>query len=169
MLPDKEHNTYLSEGSRKLLQPANIQEIKLTREWAKGFPPRPGVYALWNKRKLCYVGETGNIQKRMLDMLDSRNHCLRRTLGAELFNNIPGYTKADSKTEFPSDIEEKLERYIKQHLGVTYLEKAKIAYQKAVEGFKTSQYEQVFTSTVMTLNATLEATIKAEIQILDKL
>jgi hypothetical protein len=51
---------------------------------------------LFEDGKLVYVGESGSLSGRVMDMLDSRNHTVRRALGELRFKDMPGYKKATS-------------------------------------------------------------------------
>lgn len=102
------------------------------RQWAKlhQIPNSEGVYAVYNDNKLCYVGETACLYKRMNDMFDSRNHTIRRTIAQKEFSTKEGYikptshNKADEQTESSiNEFMEKLEiAYIEVKLGRTELE-----------------------------------------------
>lgn len=102
------------------------------RQWAKlhQIPNSEGVYAVYNDNKLCYVGETACLYKRMNDMFDSRNHTIRRTIAQKEFSAKEEYikptshNKADEQTESSiNEFMEKLEiAYIEVKLGRTELE-----------------------------------------------
>ena len=81
------------------------QRILLTLEWQKGFPAEAGVYVVFNGDKIVYVGETGSIRGRMADLRHTRNHTMRRSIGASEFANDPEYKKASSLNKFPPRIE----------------------------------------------------------------
>lgn len=89
-----------------LFDQSNWQEVKLTREWGKAQTKESGVYMLFDRDKPVYVGESGSISGRILDMLDSRHHTVRRSIGEKRFNEVDGYTKATSKAKHPSHIED---------------------------------------------------------------
>ena len=112
---------YLEAQRNKLLQEGNWQQITLTRQWAKQAPNEAGVYVIKEGDNLIYVGETGNLRGRMGDLLDSRNHCVRRTLGERLFIVRDGFHKATASLKFPPDIETLLNTHISNHLSIAYL------------------------------------------------
>lgn len=100
---------------------SNRKTVDLTRSWAKIFPSKPGVYCFYENGILRYVGETGNISERMADMLNTKNHNLRRLIGEVLFSNTDGYKKANSKVSFTPEIESNLNDWMRKHLTVSYL------------------------------------------------
>ncbi len=86
--------------------PENWINIELTHSWVTAQPDDAGVYMIFDDAKPVYVGETGNLRGRMRDMLDSRHHTVRRSLGEGKFSNIESYEKASSKRKHPPHIEE---------------------------------------------------------------
>jgi hypothetical protein len=88
-----------------LFDSSNWQNMTLTRAWAKSQPVEAGVYMLFENGKPVYVGESGSISGRITDMLDSRHHTVRRSLGEKRFSNVPGFVKATSKRKHPVHIE----------------------------------------------------------------
>lgn len=83
----------------------NWQSISLNRSWANSQPKEAGVYMLFEDGKPVYVGETGNISGRIKDMLDTRHHTVRRSLGEDRFSKFDGYIKATSKLKHSDAIE----------------------------------------------------------------
>jgi hypothetical protein len=112
---------YLEEKREKLLHADNWQKISLTRIWTASIPQEAGVYAIKENERIVYVGETGNLQGRMNDLLDSRHHTLRRTIGHNLFSNTEGYVQATTKLKFPLHIEALLNKHICANLSIAYL------------------------------------------------
>ena len=94
------------------------QKIELTRAWAAQFASVPGVYIFKNKNDLIYVGETGNLKGRMTDMIDTRNHTLRRNIGNKLYVDVEGFVKATSRRKFIDVIENMLNTHIVENLTV---------------------------------------------------
>ena len=70
---------------------------------------------------MIYVGETGNIRKRMNDLRYTMNHSLRRLLGERLFSSRQNYKKASSSNKYPSEIELELEKWMKENLKISYI------------------------------------------------
>ena len=77
---------YLDKLEFELLSTAKRELITISREWAKSFPIEAGVYILREEGEVCYVGETGSIRGRVLDLLDTRNHVVRRKIGELKFS-----------------------------------------------------------------------------------
>ena len=88
-----------------LLKKSNWKCMELTRGWARTFPTDSGVYMLFENEHLVYVGESGSISGRVMDMLNSRHHTVRRALGEIRFKDIEGYKKATSSIKYPEHIE----------------------------------------------------------------
>ena len=104
-----------------LLREDNWSEIVLTRQWASKIPSKPGVYAVKENNELIYVGETGNLRGRMKDLLDSRHHVIRRTIGYNLFSTHEGFNKATTNNKFPDHIEILLNNHISTNLRLAHL------------------------------------------------
>ena len=92
--------------------------FQCSRDWANQFPSKAGVYSVFDLKKLIYVGESGSLKGRMRDLLDTRNHTLRRRLGSELFNTRHDYFPASTKDKFPETIENLLNKYMSKKLSV---------------------------------------------------
>lgn len=100
-----------------LFNESNWQAMGLTSAWANSQPKEAGVYILFKNGIPVYVGETGRIAGRISDMLDSRHHTVRRSVGEKYFYNVSGYEKATSKSKHP----EHIEKLIYEFLSVLYL------------------------------------------------
>ncbi len=100
---------------------SGAMRVRLDVAWFSEFPTRPGVYVVFEHERLIYAGETGSLRARMKDLRDSRNHTLRRQLGASLFAGHPDYRPATSKQKFPPAIETLLSRHIEENLSVKAL------------------------------------------------
>ncbi len=112
---------YLIKLEYKLLIEAKRHSIELNRQWPNQFPETAGVYVLRDKNEICYVGETGKLRGRMIDILDTRNHTFRRSLGSSLFCDRSDYTKVSPSKTFCPDIEELLNSYISTNLSVSLI------------------------------------------------
>jgi hypothetical protein len=112
MIDDKFAQSYLDSLEDKIINEADKKPIILTSEWTTEFPSKPGIYAIFEGVELIWVGETGNIQSRMMDLLDSRHHVLRRHIGQKKFSSEPDFQKATTKNKFPPPIERKLEKWL---------------------------------------------------------
>jgi len=82
------------------------------------FPRNPGVYCVFEDGDLIYVGETGDLNERMRDLLDTRSHTLRRSLGKAKFGDHPAYQPASPSVKFPQEIESLLTQFMLEHLKV---------------------------------------------------
>ena len=114
-------NKYLQELKSKLCAPSRRQNIELTREWASTFPDEPGNYIITENGQIIYAGETGSLKGRMLDLLDTRNHCVRRSLGEKYYQDELDYRKATSSQTFSDNIEELINRHMIERLRVSTL------------------------------------------------
>ena len=113
---------YLEMLMNKLMQASNFKQAILTRQWANTIPSKAGVYTFKQDDKIVYVGETGNLRGRMKDLLDSRHHTIRRTIGTMHYSNIDGFVKATNKIKFPAHIELLINEHIGNKLQFAYLE-----------------------------------------------
>jgi hypothetical protein len=89
-----------------LLDKSNWLNMELTRDWARTFSKSSGVYMLFENKQLVYIGESGSITGRVMDMLNSRHHTVRRAIGEKRFAHVNGFAKATSSIKFPPHIEE---------------------------------------------------------------
>lgn len=95
--------------------------IELTRTWASQFPNKPSVYIFRLGDAIIYAGETGSIRGRMKDIIDTRNHTLRRSLGTKLYSGRPDFTKPSASSKFCNEIELELNAYISFNLTFSFL------------------------------------------------
>jgi Nuclease subunit of the excinuclease complex len=109
---------YLESLYDSLLNECQNHKIELTRAWASDFPSTPGVYIFRDKKKVIYVGETGNLRGRMKDMIDTRNHVLRRNIGNKLYSAVKGFERATASKKFTDVIENMLNTHIRRNLTV---------------------------------------------------
>jgi len=112
---------YLLKLEHKLLIESERITIELTREWAKTFPNESAVYLIREEGEICYVGESGSIRGRMNDILNTKNHTLRRNLGTKHYLEHPNYEKATSRKNFAEEIELMLNDRIQKHLTLSYI------------------------------------------------
>lgn len=85
------------------------------------FPNKAGVYSVFEQCELIYIGESGNLKKRLRDLRNTKNHSLRRKLGEKLYSQLKSYFPASSKESFPDTIEDKLTNYMEQNLFILAL------------------------------------------------
>ncbi|WP_407522800.1 hypothetical protein PDL71_15780 [Lacibacter sp. MH-610] len=111
---------YLDNLLNELLS-ADRYKIILKRTWATQFPNTPGVYIFRLGDTVIYAGETGSIRGRMKDLIDTRNHTLRRSLGTKLYSDRVDFTKPSSKQRFCDAIEAELDKYISSNLTLSFI------------------------------------------------
>lgn len=112
---------YLLKLEHKLIIESERKTIELTRDWANSFPNQSAVYLFREDGEICYVGETGSIRGRMNDILNTKNHTVRRNLGNSYYSDYPNYEKATSKKSFTDEIELMLNDRIQKHLTLSYI------------------------------------------------
>lgn len=120
-ITDKQIALYFAFQEKQLLLSKNSRKIELTREWTRKFPREAGVYVIREGKKICYVGETGSIRGRMADLLNTRNHVIRRSIGHTEFANHAQFEKATSQKNFHSDIEKLLQNWLTEKLTISIL------------------------------------------------
>ena len=119
---------------RTLFDSENWKGVELTRQWAKSFPDASGVYMLFEDGKLVYVGESGSLSGRVTDMLNSRQHTVRRALGELRFKDVPGYKKATSSIKYPDHIEDLVEQTMKRfRISVLPIEFGRKEFEEYIE------------------------------------
>jgi hypothetical protein len=129
--------------SSELIDQAQKHPISLNRTWASRFPDAAGVYAIFFNGKVVYTGETGKISARLGDLIDTRNHTLRRNLGKGLFSEKEGYQDASAKKKFPEHIENLVNSALEQ-MTVAVLPIS--LGRSEVEEYLVGKYNPVFNS-----------------------
>lgn len=114
MFSNRQIKSYFRTIERFIKLKSNRQRIYLTREVAKQIPSTAGVYVIFEGKDIVYVGETGCLQRRIIDLGETRNHQFRRTLGAVRFSGILCFRRANARRKFPSHIERKVDKWIKE-------------------------------------------------------
>lgn len=113
--------SYFKAIFKELYKESNRKKLVLNRLWSKQFDKLRGVYFIFENNELKYVGETGSLNGRMTDLLNTKNHTLRRSIGERNFFHIIGYTKANSNQSYSPEIEEMLNHYMGSKLTVSCL------------------------------------------------
>lgn len=126
---------YLQLMFEDLLNNSVGHKIELKRAWASDFPAFPGVYIFKDNSKIIYVGETVNLRGRMKDMIDTRNHVLRRNIGNELYRGVEGFEPATARKKFNEVIEDMLNKHITRNLTVSWI-KVELGRKELEERFK---------------------------------
>lgn len=119
-LTDDQVDSLLDSFENKLFSQER-KSISLTKKWAEEFSEDAGVYAVFEDDEIVYVGETGKLTGRFADLLDTRNHALRRNVGKQRFHSAPGYKDASVRDKFPTHIETLVENRIKNNMKVSVL------------------------------------------------
>ncbi|WP_073174349.1 hypothetical protein [Chryseobacterium vrystaatense] len=112
---------YLVKLENELLNISEKKKIEFSRNWANSFPNEAAVYIFREDGEICYAGETGSIQGRMSDILNTKNHTLRRNLGNHYFSEHSNYEKPNSKKGFCQEIEMLLNEKIITNLTISYI------------------------------------------------
>jgi excinuclease UvrABC nuclease subunit len=120
MLTDSQIDAYLADLAKSLIT-ADKRIILLTRAWAKSFPSKAGCYIIRENNEIVYTGESGNIAKRMGQLLTTTQHVIRRNIGEKNFKYLKGYIKATSKEAFPLEIEQAVNSHLKSNMTVSFL------------------------------------------------
>lgn len=116
----KRIDDYLAGLEEKVLN-GDRDSIVISRTWPSRFTSEAGVYVVREEGEICYVGESVNLKKRMADLLDSRNHSLRRKIGSVKFAARDGWEKATPSRKFPLEFEEELDRLFEDNFEVSVL------------------------------------------------
>ena len=97
----------------------NGVKIKFNRErtWSSNFSTSAGVYMLFDKEKVIYIGESANLKERMKEIKRTINHTFRRKLGKHLFKNAQL-----EKGKFNPEIEDVLNSYFLENISVSAIE-----------------------------------------------
>lgn len=112
---------YLTELEERLIFQSERKEIILSRNWANSFPVESAVYLFRENNEICYVGETGSLRGRMNDILNTKNHTIRRNFGNSHFFDFPNYEKPSSRKGFCDEIEILLNEKIQNTLTISYI------------------------------------------------
>lgn len=91
--------------------------VSFDRNWSSQFPIDAGIYVIYEKGKVVYFGETGNINGRMKDLRRTVNHSFRRSLGFKLYHE-----KATSDKKFSDKNELKLNEYFIRYIKIGWLQ-----------------------------------------------
>lgn len=98
-----------------LLKPSKTTPLTLMNRAM--WPPKPGVYAIYQGKALVWVGESGDLSGRARDLFRTKNHSFRRQLGAKLFADRPDFEPATSRKSFSPEIEIALTEFMERKLS----------------------------------------------------
>lgn len=110
---------YVNEMGELFSNPTN--PIRMTKENLRKIDVQAGVYGIYDKRVLIYVGETRCLNRRMSDIFKTLKHTFRRSLGEFLFVACDDYTNASTRNKFCERIELELDTYFENNLFVFWL------------------------------------------------
>jgi hypothetical protein len=102
--------TYIEKVAAYVREP--VSTSALVRVGGSTIPSEAGIYAIYERGTLIYVGESGSLKARFGDLFKTMNHSFRRTLGKKLYGSEPGFTPATTKRLFPGDIEKRLTEHM---------------------------------------------------------
>ena len=100
----------------KALKTNDKIKFNFDKYWSSNFEKEAGVYAIFDRDKLVYIGQTANLKERMKEVKRTYNHSFRRKLGRELH---PELTK-NPKGKFSDKIENELDAYFLKNISFTF-------------------------------------------------
>lgn len=109
---------YLSRLEREIID-GNWRLFEFSTDWPLKFDTQAGVYVVREEGHICYIGETVSLRKVMKDLLDTRNHSLRRSIGNKRFLDQKGYAEGTTSKKFPSKFEDELNRIFEDNFEVS--------------------------------------------------
>lgn len=112
---EKDINQFFTQFEKELLNAEKIT-FNFKRTWSSQFEKDAGIYAIFDKDTLIYIGQTANIKERMKEVKRTYNHSFRRKLGRKL---NPELTK-NPKGKFSDKIEQELDKYFLKNISFRY-------------------------------------------------
>ena len=111
---------YIKDIENELLTSERIL-FSFDKKWSDNFidgtkKGLAGIYAIFDKDDLVYIGETANLKERMKEVKRTYNHSFRRKLGRKLH---PELTK-NPKGKFSNKIEDELNKYFLKNISFSY-------------------------------------------------
>ena len=101
------------------LKSSEILKFERTKSWRANIPRFPCVYALYEKKEtLIYIGETGNLQKRMSEICRAGGHAFRRQLGCKNMKAL----LIKGKKKFEPETEMQIDSFLDNDLYVSFIE-----------------------------------------------
>lgn len=107
-----EITSFVNNFEKELLDAKKIK-FSFHRKWSSNFPSEAGIYAVFDKNKLVYIGETANIKERMKEVKRTYNHSFRKKLGRHLVKDAKIV-----KGKFDEALETKLNDYYLEHISI---------------------------------------------------
>ena len=106
----------LLEAEQQIISSTPLKFIKSNSWRIENVPNTPGIYALFeNTSDLIYIGETGNLRKRMSDLCRTVNHSFRKKLGAKRYGGVR------STKKFDDQVEGELDRFFDESLYAKFM------------------------------------------------
>mgnify|MGYP006167029049 CR=1 FL=1 len=113
---DDELRIYLKSFEKKLFETEKIKFVKSSKWRNDSVPDEAGIYAIYdNDKQLIYIGESGNLRKRMSEIGRTVNHTFRKQIGFVYFGGIKSSKKYDEV------IESKLDKYFEDNIYISFL------------------------------------------------
>lgn len=113
-LTEKEIQNIVDQCENELKTNERIK-FNFDKKWSDNFPKEAGVYGIFYKNKLVYVGESANLKERMKEVKRTYNHSFRRKLGKHLDPNA-----VVIKGKFSEELENLLNEEYKKNLSFTF-------------------------------------------------
>lgn len=114
-LSKKQIENFVIEFEKDLLITKRIK-FNFDKKWSSNFKDKAGVYAIFDKNKLVYIGETANLKERMKEVKRTYNHSFRRKLGRKLHPEL----SKNPKGKFNEKIEKELNKYFLKRISFSY-------------------------------------------------
>ncbi len=113
---DSEITAFIDKFEKQLMSSRKVP-FSFDRKWSSIFPSKAGIYAIFDDKKLVYIGETANIKERMKEVKRTYNHSFRKKLGRFLVEDAK-----ITKGKFEETLELKLNNYFLERISFTHKE-----------------------------------------------
>lgn len=119
-LTTEEISAIAKEVEQELLSKPKIP-FKFIPKWYSQFPNKAGLYCIFDKGELFYIGETAKLRERMAEVHRTYNHSARRILGKRDYPNSK-IVKGKFVPQNGIDIELELNNHFVNHLSFSFVE-----------------------------------------------
>lgn len=92
-------------------------KIDFNTRWFDTVSKSAGIYAIFDKDEVIYIGETANLRERMKELRRTYNHSFRKKLGKKLQEEA-----VIIKGKFPEELEISLHQYCNDNISVAVKE-----------------------------------------------
>lgn len=113
-LTNQQVKAFVNEFEMALLA-APRHKLNFDNNWRANIDKAPGVYAIFDKDQLVYIGETANLYQRMGEIGRTYNHSFRKKLGKKL---QPGAVMGKNSRTYELDLEDLLTSYCNSNISV---------------------------------------------------